>query len=169
MAASETPEAMSDEGRGLLTAAEKEILSGEREVTDNYEYKVESLVRNRVKKNFESDVRVLREHFPEVYETIHEMVCGGPPTNGDGIREPAQARVRKLEERNNDLRDRLAASRSAADVDPETARHALADLEHAFERGDRREAEAALERARAALEVDFDCLRETTDYGGDSS
>lgn len=145
---------MSDEGRGLLTNAEKEILSGEREVSDNYEYKVESLVRNRVKKKFGSDVRVLRENFPEVYEFVHETVCGSAPTNGEGVREPAQARVHKLEERNNDLRSQLDEAHEAAGVDPEAIRHALDDLERALERGDRRAVEAALERARDALEVD---------------
>lgn len=69
-----TPQ-MSEEGRALLTKSEREILSGERDVKDNYEYKVRSLVRVRVRKKFGRDVEILREHFPEVFEMIEEEVC----------------------------------------------------------------------------------------------
>jgi len=61
---------MTDEGRALLTEREKEILSGEADVSDNYRYKVKSTVRNRVRKHFGDDVAVLEKHFPEVYEMI---------------------------------------------------------------------------------------------------
>lgn len=67
---------MSEEGRALLTKSEREILSGERDVTDNYEYKVRSLVRVRVRNRFEVDIEILREHFPEVFSMIEEEVCG---------------------------------------------------------------------------------------------
>jgi len=76
MATAETPEAMTEEGRALLTDSEKEIITGNREdVSDNYEYKVRSLVRNRVRKKFGDDVEILKEHFPEVYEMIEAEVC----------------------------------------------------------------------------------------------
>lgn len=68
---------MSEEGRALLTEAERAILSGEREVTDNYEYKVKSLVRVRIRKKFGRDADVLREHFPEAFEMLEAAVCGG--------------------------------------------------------------------------------------------
>ncbi|WP_226008344.1 hypothetical protein [Natrinema salinisoli] len=58
-----------------MTEREREIISGEADVKDNYRYKVQSLVRNRVKKKFSDDVDVLEEHFPEVYEMIEEEVC----------------------------------------------------------------------------------------------
>lgn len=78
MAGSETIDVMSEEGRALLTDREREIISGEADdVTDNYEYKVQSVVRNRVRKRFEGDIAVLEEHFPEVYEMIEEVVCEG--------------------------------------------------------------------------------------------
>lgn len=67
--------AMPDEGRALLTEREREILSGEADVTDNYRYKVQSIVRNRVRKRLGDDVDVLREHFSEVYEMLQEEVC----------------------------------------------------------------------------------------------
>lgn len=69
-----TPQ-MSEEGRALLTQSEREILSGEREVNTNYEYKVKSLVRVRIRKKFGRDVEILREHFPEVFEMIEGEVC----------------------------------------------------------------------------------------------
>ncbi|PSP80158.1 hypothetical protein BRC81_02920 [Halobacteriales archaeon QS_1_68_20] len=67
---------MSDEGRALLTEREREIISGEADVTDNYRYKVESTVRNRVKKKLADDVEVLKEHLPDVHELVIEKVCG---------------------------------------------------------------------------------------------
>lgn len=61
---------MSDEGRAILTKSEAEILSGEKEVNSNYELKVQSLVRNRVRKKFGRDVEILKENFPEVYNMM---------------------------------------------------------------------------------------------------
>lgn len=75
MPTAEMNEVMTDEGRALLTDREREILSGEADVTDNYRYKVESTVRNRVRKHFGDDVQVLQEHFPEVYELVQSEVC----------------------------------------------------------------------------------------------
>lgn len=66
---------MTGEGRALMTEREREIISGEADVTTNYQYKVQSLVRNRVQKKLSDDVDVLEEHFPEVYEMIVEEVC----------------------------------------------------------------------------------------------
>lgn len=74
MPTAEMNEVMTDEGRALLTDRERQILSGEADVTDNYRYKVESTVRNRVRKHFGDDVQVLQEHFPEVYELIQSEV-----------------------------------------------------------------------------------------------
>lgn len=65
-----TTRSMSDEGRALLTTREKEILSGERDVKDNYRYKVESTVRNRIKKSLGDDIAFLAEHFPEAHELV---------------------------------------------------------------------------------------------------
>lgn len=66
---------MTEEGRALLTEREREILSGEADVSDNYRYKVQSIVRNRVRKHLGDDVAFLKEHFPEVYELVHSEVC----------------------------------------------------------------------------------------------
>lgn len=61
-------------GRALLTAREREILSREAEVKDNYRYKVESVARQRVNL-LEQDLEVLRENYPELFEQIQEVVC----------------------------------------------------------------------------------------------
>lgn len=66
---------MPEEGRALLTEREREILSGEADVSDNYRYKVQSTVRNRVRKHLGDDVEFLAEHFPEVHDLVVEEVC----------------------------------------------------------------------------------------------
>ena len=66
---------MTDEGRALLTDREREILSGDAGVSDNYRYKVQSVVRTRVRKRFEDDIAYLEAHFPEVYDMIESAVC----------------------------------------------------------------------------------------------
>ena len=62
------------EERSLLTDREREILSGEADVSDNYRYKVESVARRRVR-NIEEDVEVLRDNYPEILEELQEIVC----------------------------------------------------------------------------------------------
>jgi hypothetical protein len=61
--------------RALLTEAEREILAGERDVKDNYRYSVESRVRTRIRDELPGDVETLREHYPEIFEAIQEVVC----------------------------------------------------------------------------------------------
>lgn len=75
MNANQTVDPMSEEGRALLTDREKEIISEEADVSDNYRYKVESTVRNRVRKRLGDDIEFLEEHFPEVHELVIETVC----------------------------------------------------------------------------------------------
>ena len=84
MATNERVEAMSEEGRALLTDREKEIISGEADVSDNYRYKTESIVRNRIKKHLSEDIEFLNEHFPEVYESAMKSICDeGAPDEHD--------------------------------------------------------------------------------------
>jgi hypothetical protein len=75
MDGNETTQLMTEEGRALLTDREREIISGEADVSDNYQYKVESTIRNRVRKRLADDIDALQEHFPEVYELVIEEVC----------------------------------------------------------------------------------------------
>ena len=73
MIAERDPHHMAD-GRSLLTDREREILAGEVNVSDNYRYKVESVTRQRVRQ-VEQDVVVLREHYPEIFAELHDIVC----------------------------------------------------------------------------------------------
>jgi len=75
MGTSETMEVMSEEGRALLTDREKEIISGEADVSDNYRYKTESIVRNRIRKHLSEDIEFLEEHFDEAHKLATEAVC----------------------------------------------------------------------------------------------
>jgi hypothetical protein len=61
-------------GRSLFTDREREILSGEADVKDNYRYKVESVARQRVR-GVEDDVALLKAHYPEIYEELEAIVC----------------------------------------------------------------------------------------------
>jgi len=76
MTAQDTVDVMSEEGRALLTDREKEIISGEADVTDNYRYKVTSIVRNRIRKQLGKDIEFLEEHFEEAHKMVEEVVCG---------------------------------------------------------------------------------------------
>jgi len=66
---------MADEGRALLTEREREILAGDADVTDNYRYKVESQVRNRLRKHLGDDIDFLAEHFEDGYDIAVNAVC----------------------------------------------------------------------------------------------
>jgi len=72
-----TADVMSEEGRALLTDREREIITGRADVTDNYRYKVQSIIRNRVRKRLADDVEVLAEHFPEAHELVVTEVRSG--------------------------------------------------------------------------------------------
>jgi len=67
------PVSMND-GRSLLTDREREILAGDADVSDNYRYKVQSVARQRVR-GIADDVDVLREHEPEIFNELQEIVC----------------------------------------------------------------------------------------------
>ncbi|ELZ96071.1 hypothetical protein C440_05757 [Haloferax mucosum ATCC BAA-1512] len=58
-----------------MTEREREILSGEADVKDNYRYKVESQVRSRITKRLEADVEVLSEHYPEMFQSLQGLIC----------------------------------------------------------------------------------------------
>ena len=64
---------MSDERRALLTDSEREILRGEREVSDNHYYTVVSRTRTKIEK-LKEDMEALEEHGELLYE-LQEVVC----------------------------------------------------------------------------------------------
>ena len=63
-----------NDGRSLLTDREREILAGDADVSDNYRYKVQSVARQRVR-GIADDVDVLREHEPEIFNELQEIIC----------------------------------------------------------------------------------------------
>jgi hypothetical protein len=63
-----------NDGRSLLTDRERAILAGEADVSDNYRYKVQSVARQRVR-GVADDIDVLREHQPEIFDELQELVC----------------------------------------------------------------------------------------------
>jgi len=68
-------EAMTDEQyRGLLTEREKEILRGDADVDESYEYRVVSRVRSKIEK-VEEDVDVLEEHDSNLDDELRDAVC----------------------------------------------------------------------------------------------
>lgn len=60
--------------RGLLTEREKEILSGEADVSDDYRYRVISRIRSKIEE-IEEDRGVLEEHHPDLLKELREAVC----------------------------------------------------------------------------------------------
>jgi hypothetical protein len=63
-----------DQYRGLLTEREREILSGEANVSDNYRYRVVSRVRTKIE-NLEEDVDILSVNRSDLLEELREVVC----------------------------------------------------------------------------------------------
>lgn len=61
------------EHRGLLTAREREILRGEADVTRNYLYQIRSRVRQKIEA-LATDIEVLRDHQPELFEELVETI-----------------------------------------------------------------------------------------------
>lgn len=64
---------MADDRRGLLTPREREILSGEADVTDEYYYSVVSRVRRKIAE-LEEDAQLLERNHAELYEELSEAV-----------------------------------------------------------------------------------------------
>lgn len=60
--------------RGLLTEREREILSGEADVSDNYRYRVVSRVRTKIE-NVDKDVEILLENREDLLAELRDVVC----------------------------------------------------------------------------------------------
>ena len=63
-----------DQYRGLLTEREREILTGDADVTDNYRYRVISRVRTKIEA-IGRDMDVLEEQRPDLLDELREVVC----------------------------------------------------------------------------------------------
>lgn len=68
------PTTMGNAGRALLTESEREILAGERDVSKEYRWKVESVVRKRIEEEFGDDLDILAENLPDAFDTLEEEV-----------------------------------------------------------------------------------------------
>ena len=70
--------AMADNRRGLLTPREREILSGEADVEDDYYYAVVSRVRGKIE-NVEEDAAILRGNHSSLYSELRAAVSKDSP------------------------------------------------------------------------------------------
>lgn len=63
-----------DQYRGLLTDREREIISGEANVSDNYKYRVVSRVRTKIE-NMDEDVELLNKNREDLLNELQDVVC----------------------------------------------------------------------------------------------
>lgn len=63
-----------DQYRGLLTEREREILRGEADVSDNYQYRVVSRIRTKIE-NIDEDVEILTENREDLLKELRDVVC----------------------------------------------------------------------------------------------
>lgn len=68
------PPSMTEDYRAILTEREREILSGEADVSEKYYYRVVTRVRRKIEK-LEEDVRVLDRHHDTLGDELREGVC----------------------------------------------------------------------------------------------
>jgi len=65
-----------DQRRALLTDREREIVSGNADVTDDYRYQTVSRVRKRIQDRLADDMDALESHG-DLAEELREVVCEG--------------------------------------------------------------------------------------------
>ena len=63
-----------DQYRGILTEREREILSGDADVSDNYRYRVVSRVRTKIE-NLDDDIEILAQNREDLLEELRDVVC----------------------------------------------------------------------------------------------
>jgi len=63
-----------DQYRGLLTEREREILSGDADVSDNYRYRVVSRIRTKIE-NVDEDIEILADNRQDLLEELQHVVC----------------------------------------------------------------------------------------------
>lgn len=72
MALCEQPD-MSDDRRGILTEGEREILHGDRDVSDNHYYTTVSRVRKKIQR-IDEDLSALEAHG-DLADELRDIVC----------------------------------------------------------------------------------------------
>ena len=60
--------------RAVMTAADRERISGEADVPDSKRYEAATRVRKRIEA-LQEDAEILAEHHPALYEELREAVC----------------------------------------------------------------------------------------------
>jgi len=60
--------------RAVMTATDRERITGEADVSDSKRYEAASRIRKRIEE-LEKDAELLQEHHPKLYEELHEAVC----------------------------------------------------------------------------------------------
>jgi len=63
--------------RALLTDRERELIEGGDNVDDDLRYQAVSRVRRKINDELTTDVEILREDHPELYEELRDVVCDG--------------------------------------------------------------------------------------------
>jgi hypothetical protein len=61
--------------RALLTDRERELIEGEEDADDDLRYQAISRVRRKINEELTTDVELLREHHPDLYDELREAVC----------------------------------------------------------------------------------------------
>ena len=61
--------------RAIMTATDREYISGEGDATDHQRQQSVSRVRNRINEELTQDIEILKEHRPDLLEELREVVC----------------------------------------------------------------------------------------------
>lgn len=61
--------------RAIMTATDREYISGEGDATDHQRQQSVSRVRNRINEELAQDIEILEEHRPDLLEELREVVC----------------------------------------------------------------------------------------------
>jgi hypothetical protein len=61
--------------RALLTKTERQQIAKKEKINENKRYQAISRVRSRIQEELPKDVEVLREHHPDLYEELRDVVC----------------------------------------------------------------------------------------------
>ena len=61
--------------RALLTDRERELIEGGSNDEDDLRYQAISRVRRKIDNELTTDVEILRENHPELYQELRQVVC----------------------------------------------------------------------------------------------
>lgn len=61
--------------RAVMTATDRERITGKADVPDSKRYEAASRIRKRIEE-LEGDAEILKEHHPGLYEELQDAVCG---------------------------------------------------------------------------------------------